>query len=367
MRFALLLCLPALVQDPAPIRHGKSCPSDCPPCGAALRRGLEYLRKNVGLMPDNTGTPIKPSVQALAGLAFLGSRDTQYGDDALRCFKAVKAYSENARIDAEQSVWPVAFAGWLAAELARRGRKDPALAGAIVRFLERTQQPDGGWGHDAAPARPARGYPKTLLVTTNAAATALALLKPEGPSTERARRHYESAQLPERRGVPGGGFPYDATQNAGGEAGRTAGACWALRAMGEKAIRGRAEAFLLANLPKLPEGHASSCLHVFSGGVACCLMGGDAWKRYNELFRDRILKAQRPDGSFKCICSGDVFCCDERKAEMLERGGLGSNSTRLYISVLFTLVLELDRLEILKEPACRKAPPDPGPDTPTGR
>lgn len=367
MRIALLVLLPALVQDPAAIRHGKACPSDCPPCGAALRRGLEYLKKTVGRMPDNTGTPIKPSVQALAGLAFLGSRDTQYGDDAMRCFKAAKAYTESARTDATQAVWPVAFTGWLAAEFSRRGRRDPVLADAVTKFLERTQQPDGGWGHDSDPARPARGYPATLLVTTNVAATAFALLKPEHPALAGARRHYESAQLAGRREIDTGGFPYDATQNAGGEAGRTAGACWALRAMGERTVRGRAEAFLLANLPKLPEGHASSCLHVFSGAVACYLIGGDAWKRYNELFRDRILRAQRPDGSFKCICSGDVFCCDEWKAERMEKGALGSPSTRLYISVLFTLVLELERLEILKPAPGRKGPPEPGPDTPTGR
>jgi len=28
-------------------------------------------------------------------------------------------------------------------------------------------------------------------------------------------------------------------------------------------------------------------------------MGGDDWKKYNEMFRDQVLKGQNPDGSWR--------------------------------------------------------------------
>jgi hypothetical protein len=274
-----------------------------------------------------------------------------------------------------QYTWPLSVAGLFFGELHARGQGGEETLRRIVSLLEEAQQPNGGWGHgrinpDGEPdsrnpfAKQMAGirstYPDTLVASTNCVASTLGLAagllgRDKVKSAGRARDYYHAAVL------GNGSFPYDPSQRSAGFAktnvGRTAGAIFAMHCIGMSRDRSfeRSAEYLLVNLPWIPEGHGSPCLNMMHGALACRALGGRILKRFRRQFEGAILAAQQENGSIRCICEKKAFgvTCDSEK----RLGGIFAKGQEVYTTALHTFVLlvERDRLEILKKPLPRAA------------
>jgi hypothetical protein len=112
-----------------------------------------------------------------------------------------------------------------------------------------------------------------------------------------------------------------------------------------------ASQLITSKMKDIPEGHASSAMHVCAGAMAFYILGRSQWKKYNDEFRDRILASQRSDGSFKCICKGtkDPTSCEEKFSF--------GKSTKLYVTAMYCVALQACNLKILNFKGKKSAKP----------
>lgn len=340
-------------------QHSAKCPTDCRTCLPAVTKALDYLADNMSKLMDNEGSPFKPSIYAIGGLAFIASNMPKYQRNINDASKYLSGYIDKVEKDANktQSCWPTAFAGIFFSELALRGDGGAkTVLNKIMKILQIAQNQNGGWGHQKDNLQKdifkdkGMTYPDTLMVVTNFAAAALGLMKnrlqiavPNDVLT-RAFKYFEKSQCGD------GSFPYDPSQNMGTEPGRTSGACFALYCMSQEGTNTykRGMKLVVDKLAELPESHASSSMHILTGALAT-FVNGD-YKKWNDLFRDKILGNQDTDGGFKCICSGNVFNCDDRSSRM--GGGMfGADQGKMYVTANYSLALLLgmDGLAINKK------------------
>lgn len=293
---------------------------------------------------DNEGTPYKPSITAIAGLAWLASGDKKYEFDINESRTFLEEFIEKVRMGGkkEQSNWPLALAGLFYAELYLRGdKKAKPVLEKIAKLLLNSQNANGAWGHQKENMQKnmfkAQGmvYPDTLTVATNFCAAALGIMKhrcgvkvPEDALT-RAFKFYEKSQQKD------GTFPYDIANLSAGEAGRTSGgvfALWCMKREGENVYKD-AYKFVAKNLSALPESHASSCMHVLTGALTAFVNG--EFEKWKALFNEKIIAKQDKDGHFGCICSGNVTVCDERGNRMGSQ--LLVDISRAYVTACYAL------------------------------
>jgi len=283
--------------------------------------------------------------------------------------------------------WPLSMAAHFFAESMARKRKfgsSRKTLRSIVKVLEAAQQPDGGRGHDDA-SRPGMGippipipkpgknpgdpnatvtYPHTLLAACNCVLSALgvahARLKSKNPkSLAHGRRYFEAAQN------KNGTFPYDPTQKHGAEGGdatagcteiaRTGGALFALLSAGanpqDPAILSALKA-IDAKPEFLSEGHGSASMTLQFGALLSRARGREAWTRFRGIFLPRILNSQAEDGSFSCVCKqvSPGVTCDTRPIPGADWPGYKEGKAA-YTTVLYVLILVLDRAELRAIPA----------------
>lgn len=231
------------------------------------------------------------------------------------------------------------FATWLSSSVsfaaAERWLRDghaPAVTPELVDRIAELRNSEGVWAHGQMEGL-VGFYPSSLMAATNWALFALGFGRsaghaPPADTIEHALEVLCDVQA-ENGGVPYGGRPY----RLGVEAGRTAGTVLALLSLGRSdgdAFAGAAR-FVRHNLRLVPEGHASPAMHVFNGALCAWALGPATWRRYRELVLQRLLDAQRDDGSFEDIIG-------ERSPDSMAIMG-DPISSRAYVTALYTAAL----------------------------
>ncbi len=251
---------------------------------------------------------------------------------------------------ATQGTWSDGLFGLYLAERHQRGKKDTALFATLVRRIEDGQNADGGWGHGGFSIS---FYPSTLIAATNLSVLSLGLgqrlkQQTDGDVFKKARRLYRDVQSA-AGAWPYGGRPY----RKGFEAGRTAGAVAALRALdnpNDAGLIARARRYLLANADRVPHGHASPALHVFSGALAFAALGRSP--RFYATLND-VCEHQRDDGTFR-----DIIANSPDSLAILGR----TKQDRAYLSALYAAALVVHDSQVAKLLRKGGAATDPIPD-----
>ncbi|MFQ5503915.1 MAG: hypothetical protein ACE5F1_03850 [Planctomycetota bacterium] len=277
---------------------------------------------------------------------------------------------------AAQYTWPLSIAAQFFTESAARGKQRgqarEALK-AIVRVLEASQQPDGGWGHDDA-ARPGMGlppiripkpgggkheYPGTLLAASHCALSGLGVAKRslksrKQKSLELGRAYFKQSQNGD------GTFPYDPAQKhdagirggmAGGiEAARASGAAFALFCAGasrDDPVACRALDAVDRSPELLSEGHGSATLALMFGALLSRARGKETWNVFRRIYLPRILAEQEENGAFTCVCkhASPGVTCDTRPIPGMPGAASYAEQQKVYVTAIHTLILLLDRAE----------------------
>lgn len=360
--------------EPEKGREKEECSSENLDEKKVLSKALDYLGRAIPNIRENVGTPWKPSLYALVGLAFAASDERKYQElITSRIIPYLKQYVDSVYNIPEkdccpmQSVWPISFTGIAFLEFSKRGYTEVnEYFSKIISILEKNQRKNGSWTHN----RGWQGYGNTealssLIACTNWAAAALGLLSkdkykvPKG-LLDKTYELYKTAQLRD------GGFPYSPPQNAGSEPGRTSGAVFALCAMGkdDTLTYTKAARFLMKKLPATPYGHASSTMHTFTGALATFTMGNKHYEKYYKTFKNKILCNQLSDGSFKDFVT-DTFSTDEPSSELVNmlKFKQDYNPQRIYITANYVLFFLTPKLKVLQGYECGKNISDiPEPD-----
>lgn len=395
---------------------GKGAPARAEVVANALRR----LDEDVFASERDMNEQHKIFTRSIAGLCFLldpaGGRGAPHADRVDRCAEslgryvdgATRHFEEGRRTGADemsafewsQTTWSLGAAAIFYGECLARGlrRKDAtARLRAIGELLAKSQQPDGGFGHDkdGRPRLPEiemplpgggvkkMKYPNTLLSASNWAANALGIARAVSgkrldEATAKAKGYYAATRDPE------GTYPYDPSQKGqgGGDAtvvARTAGSYVALRSLGVPARDkdlARTGSYLVRRIEDVAEGHGSSPHGVFFGRIATLLLGPAATKAYDEAILPRILAAADPaTGALDCICRhGGATTCESFRSDanftLKMTGGDNLPWVRAYVTSLnlFALLCEKGKLKLLDGlPADDgKAAPETTPETTPG-
>jgi hypothetical protein len=173
---------------------------------------------------------------------------------------------------------------------------------------------------------------------------------------EKIRRFYAAAQNPD------GGFPYYVRAAAGkvpdlhakSEAGRTAGALWAMHLLGMQKSDAfpKAKAYLEARLEEVAGSQHGPGFHLFFAALAARAVDPALWKKFWLHYRDSILKGQTEDGSIALKPpEGANLPIDEGKGTLtLGAGG------RIYATPLYALIFHLSDKHLLF-PLLKPVPP----------
>ncbi len=405
IRCALVIAATGAV---SPIVSAKDAPKPAPKAtkaaatkAEAVARALKRLDEDVFASERDMNEQHKIFTRSIAGLCFLldpaagkgaphpdrvdrcAESIGRYVDGAMRHFEEGKgaATDERSAFEWSQTTWSLGAAAIFYGELAARGtrRKDSiAHLRAIGDLLARSQQPDGGFGHDKEGRpripeiempMPGGGvkkmkYPNTLLSASNWAANALGIARPVSgkkldDAIAKAKAYYAATRDPE------GTYPYDPSQKGQGggsdvtSVARTAGSFTALRSMGVPAREKdlvRTGSFLARRLDDLPEGHGSSPHGVFFGVIAANLLGNEARGEFEKTIVPRILAAQDVGtGALDCICrhtsatTCESFKSEENNFTLRMMGGENLGWVRAYVTSLnlFALLCEKGKLKLL--------------------
>jgi hypothetical protein len=404
---------------------GTASPKD-PPKGKAAKAGAkaDAVAKALTCLDEDVSTS-KPDMNeqhrvfttAVAGLDFLLDPTGGKGlrpDRVDACLETIGRYVDGAEkaFDGDregagrgasgalheftwsQTSWSLSACAIFLAECYARGTRKAVAAKhlrTIADLLARSQQPNGGWGHDRQGSpripeldvpMPGGGskkmrYPATLLSVSNWATFALGVSKPVAGKRldavwPKVRSFYESTLGAD------GTYPYDPSQKDSGggsdvtAAARTAGSYAALRAMGLKAqdpLLQRTAKYLAKHVADLPEGHGSAPHGVFFGAIASLSLGAEVRKEFEATVVPRILAAQdAATGAFDCIClhQGGTTCdsfANGHNPSIRMMGGDWVVWMRAYVNALnlFAVLCEKGKLRLLDG-----LPPDAGaPSAPT--
>ena len=387
----------AVAKDP-PVKPQKAAK------GAATKaevvaRAMARLDEDVTVSERDMNEQHRIFTQSIAGLCFLldpaagkgavhadrvdrmAESIGRYVDGAARHFEGAKkaADDEMAAMEWSQTTWSLGAAAIFYGECLARGvrRKDAtARLRTIGDLLARSQQPDGGFGHDKdgrpripeiEMPMPGGGvkkmkYPNTLLSASNWAANALGICRAvSGKKLDAAITKAKAFYAASREGE--GSYPYDPSQKGSGggdlsAVARTAGSFVALRSMGlpgRDRDLARTGSFLARHVDDLPEGHGSSPHGVFFGAIATTMLGGEPRKEFEKTVVARIVAGQDAEtGALDCICRhGGVTTCESFKSDdnfMLKMAGKDCLAwIRAYVTALnlFALVCEKGKMKLL--------------------
>ena len=395
----------------------------------AIAKAMRRLDEDVATNERDMNEQHRVFTTAIAGLVFLldpaGGKGAARADRIDACAETIGRYVEGAEkaferagdsgkappdamsaFEWSQTTWALSAAAVFYAELHARGsRKAQAAARlkTIADLLAKSQQPDGGWGHDREGRpripeldipMPGGGtrkmqYPATILSASNWAAFACGLARPvagrwlDGSGSSvvaKAKEYYKASACID------GTYPYDPSQKGvamgGGDvtaAARTAGSYAALRALGlaarDPALKRTAD-YLGKHVEDLPEGHGSAPHGVFFGAIACVWLGPEARAAFEKQVVPRILAGQDPEtGALDCVCRHQfgTSCESFKNGENVSMSMMGGGAAwktwvRAYANALnlFAVLCEKGKLKLLDGlPAdAGRAPSDTTPGDP---
>jgi hypothetical protein len=163
------------------------------------------------------------------------------------------------------------------------------------------QEPSGGWAHGPRNELP---YPldyAELAVVGDLLLASLGEIQRAGIEIPKEPVGRAIAYL-EETSDGGGGIGYSTRpgQKGMGDAGRTAGALFAMARLGltKKPLYKKLAGYLRRHLERLPGGHVSPDMHLLFGALACHELGKKDWKAYAQAFRIEILSLANGDGTF---------------------------------------------------------------------
>lgn len=356
--------------------HPAKCTKSCEKCNASIKKAITFVEKNL----DDMAGLSKPVTSAIFGMACLMASDAKLIDgkhriEEIRTYleKYVKRVNEHMKngnvpeynkakpVDSNETHcinWSLAFTGLFFAELKLRGFQDvDKTLSLIISILEDTQV-DHGWGHHKFRTKSKDIkiykyiYPNIVLASSALVSSTLALLKNrlkmKVNALDKIYDHFKICQFSD------GSFQYEPKNEIKDFSGivRTAYVLFALDCLGvshNDSIFEKSSDCIRKNIENLSEGHGSSSLGLMISALTCQMLGKDEWYTYRDTFIDKIIKNQREDGSFKCICIGknDRVTCDEKLSKFLK---VPEQVTKTYVTTQYTFVLLFkNNLEILKK------------------
>ncbi len=290
----------------------------------AAEKALQNLagRLHKGGLHHVSGYDGSVVVYSTAGLAFLASGSTlttgPYKKELSACAKFVMEKTGTkekllgdfkipgrSKFNMDQRVWGYAHAIIFLANLHRSAKsKDrKQIAPVMSRFadtLVKAQTARGGWCHSLADVANPLGY-TDFVATTNLALLALGLAKAEGVKVPKETLTKGIQYLVNSSDGKGHiGYSPRNGQRGNPEAGRTAGAILAFRAVG--ATKHPEYPWMLRHLSghlgrDLNRGHGSAQLGLMQAAWACQELGKKAWSVFWAQQGAAILSRQQADGS----------------------------------------------------------------------
>lgn len=331
-------------------------PTHCKRTQAILHEALDFLKAQQasdGHFPQPAASGNQRNVTAALGaLAFLGSGQKRYGKCAAEAIQYVTAHvldedrgpgSDGANWN--QSNWSLSYGAILLSEVFAQDRKKSTkevLEKVVAKLLE-NQEISGGWAH--GPGGPnALGYLE-LEIMSNYAIAGLGMARSAGVDVDAAKRVKAVEWV--KACTSGGGVAYSPRpgQAGHGDPGRTAGAYWALRLLGEDGrLSDSMYGFFERQRENVRAGHVSPMMHLLAGGLASAAKSEKELAEYWKVHRSFVLAARDRDGAF------DAWPTEESRQ-------LKSNADRgngpAFITAHLALLMELGggRFELLDRPA----------------
>lgn len=274
---------------------------------AAVRRGLEFLAKRQSEDGhwESGRYRADAAITAFCTLGFLATGHQpgrgKYGDVQRKAVDwLVETVQRNGLVysttgSAGPPMYDHGFATLALAELygmTHRADLRPRLESA-VRLLVASQNPEGGWRYQPTSTDADMSVTTAQVVAMRAAASAGV---PVNPGTVRKAVGYIKTLANED-----GGFRYQANRPPSGPA-RTAAAVTSLMLAGERKARETLGGvrWLVEHPIDTNEGAYKEWYHycLYYVTQAMYQVGGDLWKNWFTLVRERLLKEQKPDGSW---------------------------------------------------------------------
>jgi len=369
---------------------------------AALVKAFHFLDETIWHMPDG-GSPQRQYTMAVAAHAYLLAADrggkrlpsrqrqvARMHDELVRYVdRVVDRIAKVKQSDADltfvqrlrrnsktlQWTWVLGVAAPYFAESLARGKRSGEcrrVLKKIVRILEASQQPGGGWGHDDArligtfeiPGK--FRYPAEFVAPSYCALSALGIArrargkKGDSSALRAGRAYFASGQSED------GTFPYAFRKlRPGAKPGmgpvavaRTSGVAFALFCAGAKPTDPTAVKALRAidGRPQfMAEGHGSATMALQFGGLLSRARGDRAWSAFRSMYFPRILAAQEKSGAFLCVSTGVIGSNDETRPRLPAglRDSVPSGiklpdrnpRAEPYVTAIHSLLLLLDRTE----------------------
>jgi hypothetical protein len=339
--FLLLLLLPGSLAPakekgaPAPLEHTSRDPMKCAVCRAAYEKALDRV---LGQLRRST-FPVK----MICGWTLLA--DGRHEKDLQYCIDGAIAWRKQGwRERSHPGNWYPALAGAFLVEVRkyRRDREVDAAIEDIVAWFASTQESTGGWykWHEGA-LRERLDYPtvdlgfvSALAITTMITAKAQGLRVP--PETLQRAEAWMNRLTRDR------GLAYGTSRGGRPSGGETTGGRGAHLAVA-LAYAGRSEErffeiyrrLLPTLLPKLDQGHHVGALHGLAVTMGCHVLGPKVYRQLTDLWLDRLIRKQQPDGSVTIGDDGDAGG---------EKGLLRGNTGSTAAFALMILLQDHDRL-----------------------
>ncbi len=310
---SLMLCLVVVLKgadfgrNQDKIEHSSKCPNECKTCDAAVAKALKFV-VSYNYEKDNIYERIYNI--GMKGLALLASGSTtKSGPHQKEINETIKIITKQL----EGNTWQIDPATMFLAHIYQTD-KSAEVKKTLEKardILTRDQVDDGGWAYRS----PMKGKGMSATFFTNTSLVALLTLKHVGIDVdekvlEKARGFYTKRgkedgsygynYLNEKINIPKGGKGSDCSVvTSQQDVGRTMLAAWVMQLLGlcgsEK--NKKAKEYVDKRFDELDISLDGPSYHLFWGALTSYY--GDEkgwWKKYNDTYRDLLLKSQKEDG-----------------------------------------------------------------------
>ncbi len=334
--------------------HSESCPKSCKVCDGVIEKALKYIisqQKENGTWNDTV------FFTAISGLGLYANGSTTKDGPYKKELQKANEVVVKAVLEGEKKsfywvgmyIFEMSFFALFLSHVYQTEKTEELkkVLEKIRDYLIKKQGDDGGWGYGGRDCLEEKG---AMPFVTNQVIISLLLLNHVGIEVDErvfkeAIKFYSDAQY------PNGAYDYSFTGKVaklptgnmeigmGFYVGRTLAALWPMYLLGgsDTETFKKPKSFSEKHLKSTPTCHHGPVYHLFFVGLACFYTKEKAlWEKYNFEFRDRIIKAQKEDGSILIkLSSGD------QPIDHTEKLG------PIYTTPLYTIILQLHKGNLL--------------------
>jgi len=350
------------------IFHSDTCPKGCPTCSEALTNALSWLAEQPVVITVTVKKPkekvyVSLYVQvgaALKGLAFLSEGSTASKGKYAKAIAACRDYlhdtikhkkrtfmkrGENARY----SLQYCAEYGWVGLFLAELQRRDPTeknkeVLTHVSKMLDESRFEHGFWGYCKGEIKKGHLFSTVHCLFGQQAIERAGISTNYAEYVSKIREAYKTKVLTDE-GWVGGYLTTKMLRDPKEDQPRTGRVVATLLMMQNLGITDcdaykKGLAYFRKNLDDVMTYHVPQ-LYVFETAILCQRLGGDDWKRYRELYLNKLYQYLEDDG-------GVLLLFDPRPRKLHSRRFSDLRThMKPYATAMFILILQTPRFKEL--------------------